>query len=262
MPFPQTQRVIYHKNPLKQVICQLRFPTILKIASDPAEFQEAIRHIYPLFEQKIEVGLPLNLQQALPSDIIDSVTTQKVSYEFKSEDGNWAVTLNRDFLALTSLEYERREIFAERLETPLQALVEIYEPAFFSRIGLRYQDVIQRSQLDLERARWSDLLQPQIAGVLATTPEHNVANYVQGTATEMLIGLEDEHSQVRVKHGLIEQEPNDEICYLVDSDFYTEERTKPTDVRTVLEYFGERGSRLFRWCITELLHKAMEPELI
>lgn len=44
MLFPPTQRVIYHKNPLVEVVCQLRFPTILKIDAEiPVAFQEAVR---------------------------------------------------------------------------------------------------------------------------------------------------------------------------------------------------------------------------
>jgi len=31
MPFPEVKRVIYEHNPLDKVICQLRFPPILRI---------------------------------------------------------------------------------------------------------------------------------------------------------------------------------------------------------------------------------------
>ena len=39
----QNKRVKYQEAPLVEVICQLRFPTILSInANEPVEFQEAI----------------------------------------------------------------------------------------------------------------------------------------------------------------------------------------------------------------------------
>ncbi len=42
--FSASERVLYGKRQLIEVICQLRFPTILSIsAKEPAEFQEAIR---------------------------------------------------------------------------------------------------------------------------------------------------------------------------------------------------------------------------
>ena len=42
--FSNDERVIYAKRQLVEVICQLRFPEILKIdVSEPADFQERIR---------------------------------------------------------------------------------------------------------------------------------------------------------------------------------------------------------------------------
>ena len=60
MNLPEYERVIYERNPLIQVVCQLRFPTILKIAhQEPVEFQDEIRFQYPLFECDLEQeGLP------------------------------------------------------------------------------------------------------------------------------------------------------------------------------------------------------------
>ena len=50
MVYSNSPRVHYNKPQLAEVICQLRFPTILSIgANDPAEFQEAIRGMFPRF---------------------------------------------------------------------------------------------------------------------------------------------------------------------------------------------------------------------
>ncbi len=261
MPFPKTPRVIYDKNPLQQVICQLRFPTILRIEVEkPSGYQELIRHEYPFFNEKT-LPIPAELQRILPPEIADVFQPERhISYEFKSEDEKWAVTLTRDFLSLTSLDYTRWEHFFQRLETPLQALLEHYDPVFFTRVGLRYQDIIQRSTLSLESVDWCELLQPQIAGALMHCNDEDVKQHVKNTITEVVIGLENDRNQVRIKHGLVEK--NHEPCYLIDSDFFTEERTETENVRDVLNYFGARGSRLFRWCITAQLHEAMEPQTI
>ena len=52
MPFPEVERVIYARNPLDQVVCQLRFPPILKIDAEiPAGFQDRVREDYPNFSE-------------------------------------------------------------------------------------------------------------------------------------------------------------------------------------------------------------------
>jgi uncharacterized protein (TIGR04255 family) len=59
MPFPEIERIVYRNNPLTEVVCQLRFPPILSIESElPVKFQDAIREMYPSFQEKVE--LPLN----------------------------------------------------------------------------------------------------------------------------------------------------------------------------------------------------------
>jgi uncharacterized protein (TIGR04255 family) len=261
MPFPKTPRVIYDKNPLQQVICQLRFPTVLKIEVEkPGGFQEQIRSDYPYFMEKTR-SIPEELQRIIPREFEDVFPSERrLTYEFKSADEKWAISLTRDFIAFASLEYHRWENFFERLEIPLQALLDHYQPAFFTRVGLRYQDIIQRSALGLGDVDWCELLQPQIAGALMRCDDEDVKQHVKNTVTEVVIGLENDRNQVRIKHGLIEK--NDESCYLIDSDFFTEERTETENVRDVLNYFGARGSRLFRWCITARLHEAMEPRAI
>ena len=48
--FSQEERVIFSNNQLVEVICQLRFPTILAIsAREPVDFQEAIRDVFPRY---------------------------------------------------------------------------------------------------------------------------------------------------------------------------------------------------------------------
>ena len=53
MPFPEVRRVIYKKSPLDRVICQLKFPPVLRIDADmPVEFQDCIRREFPNYDEK------------------------------------------------------------------------------------------------------------------------------------------------------------------------------------------------------------------
>src|SRR5262249_12393586 len=137
MSFPYSPRFVYQKNPLEEVICQVRFPTILKIASEPpAAFQDRIRVAYPLFQERHSVeiaGMPPGIAQLITKEL--PFHGGQVACDFTSADQLWTVTLNRDFLALTCRRYERWEEFKAHLEGPLSALTELYSPAFFTRIG-------------------------------------------------------------------------------------------------------------------------------
>jgi uncharacterized protein (TIGR04255 family) len=255
MLFPDVPRVIYEVNPLEEVICQLRFLPVLKIDTEPpAGFQEEIRAEYPLYESKS----PLRLPAGLPSSLVQMILPlggQKL-HEFTSQDRTWSVSLGREFLALTCRAYERWEFFRKRLEGPLEALRKHYDPPFLTRIGLRYRDVVRRSRLQLAEMPWSELLQPWISSVLAM-PE--AAKHIQGVQTQFVLNLPEETSRVQVWAGLVHDGRNNENCFLVDSDFYTEQQTEPSHVFDRLNAFNHYARRFFRWCITDRLHEAMRP---
>jgi uncharacterized protein (TIGR04255 family) len=187
------------------------------------------------------------------------LNTAYTVYEFTSADEQWTLSLTRDFLALTARRYERWEAFKEHLKQALGALVENYSPAFFSRIGLRYRDIIRRSVLGLEGNRWNELLCPYIAGALNSA---DVAEEVLSSSHEILIRLPDGSSHVRAHHGLVHHMETKEVCYLIDGDFFLEQRTETTNALGKLDFLNYNGRLFFRWCITDTLHRAMGPRPI
>jgi uncharacterized protein (TIGR04255 family) len=260
MGFPDASRVIYEKNPLEEVICQLRFPSILKIdAEPPAAFQERIRADYPFYKDKpallLPAGLPAELAALIRRDL--PFGAGQTAREFASKDENWTLSLTRDFLALTCRRYERWERFKDRLRAPLAALQDLYAPAFFTRIGLRYRDIIRRSVLGLDQVGWAELLRPWVAGAFASP---DAGTDVERTGHEMLIRLPDNRSRVQVHHGLVEDATSGEPCYVIDADFFDDQQTEPPHALERLDFLNKQARLFFRWCIQERLHEAMRPQ--
>ena len=259
MRFPERERVIYAKNPLETVICQLRFPPILRIeAETPFQFQEKIRAEYPIVKERNlgTAGIPF------PPEILKVfgeemswLKTGKQAYEFHSDDEAWTVTLTKEYIALTSKRYTRWEEFKERLLIVVSALEEVYKPAQYTRIGLRYRDIVNRSKFNLKGVDWSELLQPHIAGELNS----DIGQYVNTVKKELLVQLDNGNGSVRIVHGLVQQPDTDEPCYLIDSDFSTTEKMEVNSAGERLNYFNAEAARLFKWCITPKLHQSMEP---
>ena len=266
MPFPEVKRVIYKKNPLDRVICQLRFPSILKIDAEiPAEFQERVRSDFPNYSEKTElitaglrIGPSPRIKEQIPPELSPSFQSPAPkNYEFSSEDGRWEINLTRAFIALTTRKYEGWEDFKEKLEIPLEALISVYSPEYFSRIGLRYVDVIKRSTLGVDDVGWTELLQPHVLGVLTAS---EMKEHVRSLESTCEMTLSDGESVVRMVTRLVEDEDKSEICYVIDSDFSNTEKTSIDGSIGKLDYFNKCASRLFQWCITERLHESMEPQ--
>lgn len=260
MNLPEFERAIYKRNPLVQVICQLRFPPILKIShQEPVEFQDEIRFQYPLFE---------TTRTQVPSEISNIMqefglpVQNDIAYTFKSEDQTWNLSITKDFIALATSSYKRYEQFKQRFEEALEIFQRIYKPSFYIRAGLRYQDLIIRSKLEIEDKDWSDLIAKHIASELH---EPELSSSIQ-SVTKSLI-LKTENGQINFNHGFVnvkeQNQNNDEAAYLFDADFYTEQKIEANgDVWNILDQFNKSARKLFRWSITDTLHNAMQPQSI
>jgi len=252
--FPHTPRVLYANAPLVQVTCQLQFPAILRIEKDaPAEFQDRIRHAFPLFERinPFPAQLPPQILQA-----IGQGAGPPTAYHFLSEDRRQTVELTPQSLGLTTQSYVVWERFISQINYMLSALVDVYAPSFFTRVGLRYQDLIERSKIGKTGVPWSRLLKPQILGELTM---REIEENVQGVSRVLHVRMPSGAGTVLLRHGFGTVQGRTEVGYVIDFDFYTEEKTEVPNVQSVLTRLHEEVGRAFRWCIQPELHDALGP---
>jgi uncharacterized protein (TIGR04255 family) len=255
--FPASPRVIYSKTPLVQVICELRFPLLLSIEGQPpVAFQEQVRGHFPLLEKKPATAFPAEI----PSEIVQMIRPHVEggpSYVFLTADRASTVTLTPGSLALSTKRYTRWEDFRDQLRVPLEALNQIYRPSFFSRIGLRYQDAIDRAALGLKSRSWSELLRRELLGELAL-PQFEA--HVEQVANRTLrVGIPGGSGSVMLRHGLGKLPGRDEICYMIDIDIFTEQRTEVADAESTLNHFNAVAGHAFRWCVLAPLRDELGP---
>jgi len=263
MPFPQTPRQTYSKNPIQDVICQVRFPTILEIsARPPADFQNLVRQDYPLFREGRPA--PSGIMQGLPNEIAQLVEGLSArgaptvpEYKFLTSDNDKSISFTQDFLAYTSETYDRWENFSAEFQYAEAAFKDTYGPAFYSRVGLRYRNVVDRGELGLEDYRWGDLFNPEFIGVLGA---ESLGETVEETRTQILLKLSGVSGVVRIQHGIVNKnEGGDQPVYSIDADFYSVDRTETDDVRQILDRFNRRAGDFFRWAISGTLRDALGP---
>ena len=256
--FPQVDRVIYGKAPLVEVICQVRFPADLRVETEPpADFQQRVRDRFPLLtkrNQAVLSALPPEIAKAFETVIPSSASS--TIWQFNTEDGSHTLELAKDNLTLVSRNYRRWEEFHGLFRQPLEAIVELYRPPFFTRVGLRYRDMIQRSKLGLGGVKWSTLLKPQVLGELG---QPGIEDQTTEVFRNLLLGLPERGAKVRLQHGFAQFEGGNEQSYLIDCDFFVD-RTEASHVADTLGYFNSNAARFFRWCITDRLHQAMDPQ--
>lgn len=252
--FPPADRVLYARSPLTQVICQIRFPSILRIESQaPADFQDRIRGVFPVFEQIQGPG-----GQQIPPQIIQMLGLQGsgTSYNFKTENDAYMVSLAGNFISLTCNKYDRWENFEANLSLAMDAFVSIYKPSFYSRIGLRYLNIIDRDALELGSTPWIELLRPELVGTLSM-PQWE-ARAIEARSN-IRVHMSNGEGTIFLQHGLNRVNETKNLSYVIDFDFYRENKTEVGNAAEVLGKFHERSGRAFAWCITDRLRDALGP---
>ena len=122
--------------------------------------QEKIRKEYPFYDEGIEEQNELLINTNGKSAQVKS--SQNKNYSFVSVDKTYKVNLTSTFIAISTRKYTQWEEFSEKVRQVVKAFQETYEVPFYTRVGLRYIDVIQRSVLGLSNEKWSDLVKPHV----------------------------------------------------------------------------------------------------
>lgn len=260
MLFSDNTRYSYARPQLIEVISQLRFPTILSIGStDPAQFQEAIRADFPRYVARQDAQPPKVINAGTPEAKLEQQPTV-TNYNFISTDGLWKLNLTQNFIALSTLRYPRWEEFAQKLDKLLALFIQIYQPAFFERIGLRYVNAFSRRALGLQDELWDDLINTPFAGVLS---EPDVDEKLVGKSAldvELSLG-ENRRMKLHAGPGLLGGGKQDtEPKFILDGDFSVLDKEIPADrIPADLDGLHDYAVRLFNSAVTQELRDAMGP---
>ena len=256
--FPETERVVYARNPLDEVTCELRFPPILKISGEsPIAFQEQVRKNYPMYKKHNDLEIPKNLPQEIAHLIAaDFALGKQPIHDFSSRDDLWTIRLSNDLLAMNCNQYERWEKFRSEFYTAYTAFSESYHPSYFQRVSLRYKNLILRSRLDLVDEPWIKLINPQVCGWLG---DSNIADSVASIKTTALLKLPDHRGIVKVQAYLAHFQPVNEIVFVIDLEVATDNQTETNHVLDLLDKFHTDARTIFRYCITDTLHTSLQP---
>lgn len=258
--FPKAKRVTYSKCPLQEVICQFRFSPILEIGvSDPVRFQDVVRHVFPVYEPRVESqgSVELRGNESGGADLHAS-QNRVLNHYFGTPDGRWSINLTSEFIAFSTRDYGTWEGFCTRFEGPLSSFKEIYAPSFFSRIGLRYVDAIDRERLGLHGVRWADVIRPEVVGILGF--DHSDERSFMASIQQNQVRVDDGISMV-ITTGIDQRGDGLPPLFMIDTDasFSGQLSVEAMDLGS-LGRLHEESHNFFEWALTPMLKEAMGPE--
>lgn len=138
LDIPIVEHEVFPNPPLKAMLGQIRFPTVLRIAdlASLAPFQEAIRGDFPVFREEQQLSLVVGPQGPQAPQI-------QRAWRFVTANQGWSFLLTPDAVTLeadVAFGYTSYEEFSRRFRGVWQAIADQFGPAQVSRQGLRYVD--------------------------------------------------------------------------------------------------------------------------
>ena len=242
---PQRRRV-YEKNPLKLVVCQVRFPVMTRFEQQGfvTPFEDAVRQEFPRIRQEQQVLI--SFTGGAPS-----APAMAPSWRFQTADDSTSALLARDALTLETTAYSRFEDFVPLVKLLVGALAGL-DIRFRERLGLRYVNEIRHPDAQTASA-WSNFINPAILGtvggeLLGDDVIHALEN----------IRLREEDATVVINHGFVGKDavPSDgEPFYQLDIDF-GDDRPAEFNGESTLEQvssFHNRITNLFEMSISNAM---------
>lgn len=228
-------------NFLKQVVCELRFPTLMELGEQrpPSSFVKALRKEYPHLDLSNEVTLGLG-GSAGSSNI----------HIFRSQKSNWNVSLKQSALSIETTAYAGFDNLRSRVLRVVEAASEVIDSDFFTRVGLRYINIIKGGGSDI--SQW---INPSLL-----TPVHsNTFRGINECSGRLVIA--DEDGGCLLQHGIHFDESSKQIQdypdFHIDIDSFRTE-VLLEDTIDAIEIMHQQVFDIFDWSLGEKARSYLE----
>jgi len=239
--FPQQEDVRLQRAPLAEVVCQVRFPPILRIAGEqPIAFQERMRERFPQLDVEQGMIVPMVPLSTTPP----SAQPQPRIFRFKSPGDHTMVSLALDFYALSTTSYTHWRDFLEYLSFVHQAACEVYTIPYATRVGLRYINHLTRQNTGANNVSelWG-ILRPELTVLL----KGDCWDEPQEMLNQILL-TGGENEQLTLRSGF---RGGEKPIFLLDFDYYSEGNIPLENLSDLCHRYHEVIHNAFRWCIRE-----------
>jgi uncharacterized protein (TIGR04255 family) len=240
LSLPPASRARFATNFIRLAVCELRFPTLLELETHaPVAFQKAIRRDYPVYEDRREVRLNAS-----------GPDQPNRAHTFYSKNRRWTVAVRQASLALETSQYETFDKMKERVENLLPAAEKLADSAFFTRIGLRYINVLPVDANGVDGWVNDELVGPLARGTFGTVGEYS--QHIRG-ATRL--------GGFLFRHGMGLDATEGRSKYVLDLDFYRED-VEPNEVLSTLRGLHDDLFALFSWSLGDKARAHLGPSTL
>lgn len=223
----------YARNFLRQVVCELRFPTLFDLNSSVPhlEFAHALRKIYPHHSHQVTA-----------TDVNGGAYERTHTHIFKSKNLDWSVSLSQSAITVETTKYTHFSDLVERINFLTAAATDVIDSDFFTRIGLRYINIVPMNLVDGDTTAFKGWIRDSLVGVIVDENLGVVHEYASRVAGQAEFGT------FLFQHGVGYNSVTKNAEYFLDFDF-AKENVEIADVATTLDELHRNEFAMFQWTL-------------
>lgn len=225
----------YKRNFLRQAVCELRFPTLMELGEQrpPSSFVKALRRDYPHLELNNEFTVGIGAGNTGASNV----------HIFRSAKLNWSITLKQSAITIETTSYSGFDALRERLTKLVEAAAQIIDSDFFTRIGLRYINVVSS-----EGEPVTDWVNPALTAPITSAIFSGISDFggrVQMTAEDGGCIFQHGITFPQVTGGVIAKPE-----FLLDIDTFRSE-VLVSDAMAAVDIMHQQAFDIFDWSLSD-----------
>lgn len=223
----------YKRNFLKKAVCELRFPTLLELGgpTPPPSLVNALRKEYPHLETANEVTLGFT----------GSTNGSSHVHTFRSAKQTWAISIKQSSLTIETTAYTEYAEMKKRILGIVGAAQKTIDTDFFTRVGLRYINVIETK---------FDPADGWVNPVLVAPIQQRAFANIHEFAGKIFLTAED--GGCLLQHGIriMPKSKGESVApeYFIDVDTFRNE-TALHDVADVIHVMHAQAFDVFDWAL-------------
>jgi uncharacterized protein (TIGR04255 family) len=215
--------------------------------------QRALKSDFPLVDVQEQFAIKVTIGDR-PELTDERRAVSTTLYQFSPADQSVKLTVNSDFIAVSTSRYAEWAEYKRHISTALNGLCAVYDPGTFSRVGLRYVNRLKLVDLGLDGRSATELFNSELVGPLTS-----LGSRVFAQKTTLRVHR-DNDSDVQLTFGL--DSDDDGAAYTIDTDVFTTASRQADTATTLslLDGFNREIGNAFRWAISPLVENALNAD--
>lgn len=144
------------KPPLTYVLAQIKISQILDIEKFIPQLQEAIRKDFPRFD-KFEIQ-SFEIKKNIDKEKFDVRQNTQTQWHFTDKTSTVGILVDNNSIMIHTSKYNSYNDLNETLQSILEKFHNILSISLYTRLGLRYINLIQSNVTEYIRANFNDLI--------------------------------------------------------------------------------------------------------